>query len=192
MTLYEATVTGFRNYFVFKGRASRQAYWKFLLGILLVLILIIFLRGLAFGPSIEEEFVTKVASDGTSSTERRAILVYNGGTPGNLFFLFCVIPAVSAAVRRLHDTNRSGWWLCFPPIAFVVALFGAILVEIGPTAFITALRTTGNVEVQIRSGFGILLLLIVLASWITLQVWLCQRSTPGPNRFDRNSLEAQK
>jgi len=28
-----------------------------------------------------------------------------------IFFLAIIIPAISVSVRRLHDINRSGWWL---------------------------------------------------------------------------------
>ncbi len=29
---------------------------------------------------------------------------------GGLFSLGTLLPAIAAATRRLHDTNRSGWW----------------------------------------------------------------------------------
>tara|TARA_Y100000590_G_C15584830_1_gene963736 strand:+ start:101 stop:469 length:369 start_codon:yes stop_codon:yes gene_type:complete len=36
--------------------------------------------------------------------------------------LFCLIPAISAGVRRLHDTNRSGFFLLISFIPFIGGL----------------------------------------------------------------------
>ncbi|MNF14278.1 Inner membrane protein YhaI [compost metagenome] len=37
---------------------------------------------------------------------------------GGIFALATLLPSIAAATRRLHDTNRSGWWqlLCLVPI----------------------------------------------------------------------------
>ena len=43
--------------------------------------------------------------------------------PSGLFSLGTLLPALAAATRRLHDTNRSGWWqlIAFVPvIGFIV------------------------------------------------------------------------
>ena len=189
MTLIEATKSGFRKYIVFSGRASRQEYWKFILGILIVSIVIVIFHGMAFGPTVQEVATTTVASDGTTTTLHGLRGEYNGGLPGTLFSLFCLVPALAIAARRLHDTNRSAWWLTAPLIVTVVGVVAAILIEVGPSAALAALRTTGNINVQVGSGLGILVLLVIFASWITLLIWLCQRSTPGPNRYGPNPLE---
>jgi len=42
-----------------------------------------------------------------------------------LFSLVTLLPALAASTRRLHDTNRSGWWqlIAFVPvIGFIVIL----------------------------------------------------------------------
>ena len=189
MTLIEAVKSGFRKYIVFSGRATRQEYWKFILGILIVSVLIVILHGAVFGPTVYEVVKTTVAADGTTTTLRGLQGEYNGGLPGNLFSLFCFVPALAVAARRLHDTNRSGWWLVAPLIITVVGVLTTILIEVGASAAIAALRKAGNINVQIGSGLGILVLLLIFASWITLLVWLCQRSSPGPNRYGPNPLE---
>ena len=38
-------------------------------------------------------------------------LIGNFGQLGTLFDLATIIPSISLAVRRLHDINRTGWWL---------------------------------------------------------------------------------
>jgi len=45
-------------------------------------------------------------------------------TLSGIFSLLTVIPAISAATRRLHDTNRSGWWqlIAFFPVIGTLVL----------------------------------------------------------------------
>lgn len=45
-------------------------------------------------------------------------------TLGVLFSLATLLPSVAAAARRLHDTNRSGWWqlVCLVPVVGLVVL----------------------------------------------------------------------
>jgi len=46
-----------------------------------------------------------------------------GRTLLGLFFLASFLPAISVIVRRLHDTDRSGWWYWIG----LIPLVGAIL-----------------------------------------------------------------
>lgn len=41
-----------------------------------------------------------------------------------VIFLATIIPATAVAVRRLHDTDRSGWWLLLSivPLGFIVLI----------------------------------------------------------------------
>ena len=44
---------------------------------------------------------------------------------GLIFALGTIVPSIAAATRRLHDTNRSGWWqlIAFVPvIGFIVLI----------------------------------------------------------------------
>lgn len=43
---------------------------------------------------------------------------------GILFNLATLLPALAVGARRLHDTDRSGWWqlLCFVPLVGVIVL----------------------------------------------------------------------
>jgi len=36
-----------------------------------------------------------------------------------VFYLATVVPSLAATVRRLHDTNRSGWWVLIGLIPFI-------------------------------------------------------------------------
>ena len=33
---------------------------------------------------------------------------------GNLVSIALLLPSISASVRRMHDVDRSGWWILFP------------------------------------------------------------------------------
>ena len=76
-----------KAYAVFTGRARRKEYWMF------VLISVLIAIGLAV---LDVVLGLRVGGKGLLST---------------LYSLGVLIPALAVAVRRLHDTNRSGWWL---------------------------------------------------------------------------------
>ncbi len=97
MSFGEAVSSGFEHYVKFDGRASRPAFWwwvlfTFLVGIGANII------GLAIG----------------SVTVLSAICG-----------LALLLPNLSVGIRRLHDTNRTGWWILIaliPLIGFIVLL----------------------------------------------------------------------
>ena len=81
----------FKNYAVFNGRASRSEYWWiFLFSILVEMIL----NAINF------------AMDGTPNDPARLYAVLS-----TIWFLGTLIPSIAIGVRRLHDTNHTGWWL---------------------------------------------------------------------------------
>lgn len=86
-----AFIRGIGNYATFTGRASRSEYWYIYLWAFLIALAINFAVGIA---------ATKIRL----SSDLISLLLM---LPFGLFFL----PVLSAGVRRLHDTNRSGLWL---------------------------------------------------------------------------------
>ncbi|MBW5481463.1 DUF805 domain-containing protein [Streptomyces bambusae] len=83
-----------RNYAVFSGRARRQEYWLFTL----------------FNIIITAVLGTLDAVLGTS------------GLLTGLYVLAILVPALAVSVRRLHDTDRSAWWLLIGLIPLVGAI----------------------------------------------------------------------
>ena len=74
-----------KKYAIFRGRARRKEFWVYNVFSLTSFLVIVF---------IEEEI---------------------RGIPGLFlcsYILASILPSGAVAVRRLHDTNRSGWWLC--------------------------------------------------------------------------------
>lgn len=85
-----------KKYANFKGRSPRKEYWVFFL-VNLVIIFVI---------SSIERFIGMSAS------------IYKSGL-ANLYGLAILIPSLAVSVRRLHDTNRSGWWILIGLIPFI-------------------------------------------------------------------------
>jgi uncharacterized membrane protein YhaH (DUF805 family) len=79
----EAVSGAFRNIFTYSGRASRSAYWWFVLFNVIVNIVL--------------DFVERIG----------AIGVVIGAIVGIVMFF----TALALAARRLHDSGRSGFWL---------------------------------------------------------------------------------
>jgi uncharacterized membrane protein YhaH (DUF805 family) len=90
-----------KNYVGFSGRARRKEYWMFVWFNILVSI-VLYLADRMLGTLDAETGV---------------------GLLGALYSLGVLLPSLAVAVRRLHDTGRSGWWLL---IGFV-PLIGAIV-----------------------------------------------------------------
>ena len=77
----------YKKYAVFSGRAGRKEYWLFyIFCVIMYGILLVF-----------------DAAVGVLDVDTHV------GLFSSLFVLFSIIPYFSASVRRLHDTNRSGW-----------------------------------------------------------------------------------
>jgi len=47
------------------------------------------------------------------------LLIDSPGVLGYLFILAVLIPSVAVCVRRMHDTDHSGWWLLLPIVDLV-------------------------------------------------------------------------
>jgi uncharacterized membrane protein YhaH (DUF805 family) len=81
-----AITTCFSKYVTFQGRAARSEYWWWVLFVILVPLVVI-----ALGAVVMSE----------------SSLPYS---VAGLFYLAIILPSIAVAVRRLHDTDHSGWW----------------------------------------------------------------------------------
>jgi uncharacterized membrane protein YhaH (DUF805 family) len=86
----------------FGGRSSRKEYWMFALWYLLILVLLSVLDNFVFGPAGAFGGTKDIDSETTVTV---ALNFYNA------FYLLTLVPSISVSVRRLHDINRTGWWL---------------------------------------------------------------------------------
>lgn len=97
MDFITAIKTGFTKFAGFQGRAIRSEYWYFILFVML--------------GSAVLALIDAVVGTGVLSL---------------IFTLVTLIPTIAVSVRRLHDTDRSGWWY----LLFLVPLVGAVVLLI--------------------------------------------------------------
>ncbi len=95
MNFWQAIQSGFSNYVTFSGRAARSEYWYWFL--------FASLGGMAAG-------IIDAATGGTVTE--------------GIFSLATILPSIAIAVRRMHDIDRSGWWL----LLVFIPLIGVIVV----------------------------------------------------------------
>ena len=106
MTFQNAVRTCFAKYVTFSGRARRAEYWYFVLFTFL---------GSAIAGIIDSAIFGRTMPDATLL--------------GGIFSIATFLPGLSALVRRLHDTGRSGWWwwiILIPLIGVLVLLYWLI------------------------------------------------------------------
>lgn len=107
MTFTDSIKTCINKYATFSGRAPRSEFWWFALFNAIVSICAqaaFFGIGLGVGGVKGAALATNICSA--------------------LVFLLFFIPSLAVAVRRLHDTGRSGWWimLVYGPMLLLVVL----------------------------------------------------------------------
>lgn len=95
-----------KKYVDFNGRAQRTEYWMFFLFNLVIAMLL-------------------------------SVVDYALGTPGifgMIFALAILLPSIAVGARRLHDTDRSGWWLLIALIPFIgtIVLLVFLLLDSSP------------------------------------------------------------
>ena len=89
VSLQNAIKLGFQQYSNFKGRSTRAEYWWWVLFVALA--------------SIALSLVDMAIGTYNHETQK--------GLVSGLFGLGTLIPGLALGARRLHDINKSGWWL---------------------------------------------------------------------------------
>ena len=107
MTFGQAITAYWKNYAVFKGRSRRSAFW----------FAVLFTALVSMGVSIL--FPAHEVSNGWGFT-------YSSPSSARyLWSLATFLPSLGNAVRRLHDTGRSGWnicWVLLPIVGWIILI----------------------------------------------------------------------
>jgi uncharacterized membrane protein YhaH (DUF805 family) len=138
--IFRKTVT--EHYVDFQGRCARRDFWYFVVGYFVLYV------GVAIIQSV----------------------ILNSHLLTGLLSLALLLPGLGIAVRRLHDIDRSGWWILIGVVPGFLAALSSMLALI-----------TGSIGL----GFGLLGLvgLVGLAAAVLLIYWYAQPGTAGDNQF---------
>lgn len=99
MTFIESAKSSFQNYATFSGRAVRSEFWYYQLFVVLAGIVLTIVDVIIFGANSDIQLFSA------------------------LFSLAVFIPSLAIGSRRLHDTDRSAWWL----LIGIIPLIGLIV-----------------------------------------------------------------
>jgi uncharacterized membrane protein YhaH (DUF805 family) len=113
-----------RRYADFSGRSRRKEYWMFTLFILLVYVA--FFALLAIGGGLSGMFE---AGSGASIPALAWVVI-------GLFVVFALaifVPALAVVVRRLHDQDKSGWFILIQFIPYIGGIIMLIFMCIDGT-----------------------------------------------------------
>ncbi len=147
-----------QDYFRFSGRLNRKPYWLRHLVIYVVMFLAFMVPALLLGGPSR-------VSAGSGLSVMDAILIIIFG----IVLLVAMFMSIAIQVRRLHDRNKSGWWLLFFLLLPYVAQFG--------------LAATGNPTLaMVGAAVG-----VVISIWYLVELGFL-RGTEGPNRFGPDPL----
>jgi uncharacterized membrane protein YhaH (DUF805 family) len=112
----------FKKYADFQGRARRSEYWLFSL--------FCFIVGVVIG-------ILRVATGGMEALESGRMDAL--GIVNLLFSLAVLVPSLAVGFRRLHDTDRSAWWILIgliPLLGWIVLIVFYLLPgTTGPNRF---------------------------------------------------------
>lgn len=127
------------HYLDFAGRCARREFWYYVLAYFVGYIVLAIVQGIL----------------GTH------ILTI-------LYSLALLLPGVGISVRRLHDTDHSGWWLLIVAVPGVLmTVLSAMAYAAGSSSFLSA----------------ILLPIVVLGGLALLVYWYAQPGTAGSNTY---------
>ena len=145
------------KYADFTGRAPRAEFWWYLLAVIVA--------------SVVARIIDNIIG---------LNIVGPYGPLSLLLMLGLIVPNVAVAVRRLHDTNRTGWWILLPIVPYCLAFLLGGAAMMGGAAAGSAMG--------MGAGFGIamIFLLIGAACALLLLVFYCLPGTPGDNRYGPN------
>jgi uncharacterized membrane protein YhaH (DUF805 family) len=147
----KAISLGFSGYVDFRGRSTRAEYWWWSLFGLIAPIFGVLLDLSIFG----------ILADNWKAADWSLFQ--------NLISLALFLPGLAVTVRRLHDINKTGWWMLWWCLSF---LSGGILLGVGLALFFVTFSLHNLIAVMLVGSAVILWLAISVIGII----WLCRPS----------------
>ena len=137
MDFIQVINTCFKKFIIFNGRANRSEYWYWRLFELFVVYASFRLDQIIFEKS--------------------------SGSFSLFVFFITFLPGISVSIRRLHDVDKSGWWLLMPFLAMFFFFFTKVT----------------NMSI-ILTNYAVILSVV---SFLILLFWFISPGTKGKNRF---------
>jgi uncharacterized membrane protein YhaH (DUF805 family) len=144
------------KYADFSGRAPRAEYWWFFLALIVAYLVV----------SIVESIL---------GINHMVAGVY--GPLAVALMLGTLVPSIAVGIRRLHDTNRSGWWMLLPVVPYCLAFI------LGGAALLSGAGMAGL-------GVAGIFLLIGAVCAILLLIFYILPGAAGDNRYGPNPYRA--
>jgi uncharacterized membrane protein YhaH (DUF805 family) len=109
----EWMIMPYKRYADFSGRSRRKEYWMFYL----LFIIVYFVLGalMAMGAPSIDPMTGETSGGGAMATLGGGLLL--------LFVLGSFIPSLAVSIRRMHDQDRSGWWILCPILNIIFLFF---------------------------------------------------------------------
>jgi uncharacterized membrane protein YhaH (DUF805 family) len=146
--------------FSFRGRINRAKYWLALL-VFLVADIVLELVGWALGDGVTFQLLSFVVN------------------------LAVFIATIAVCIKRLHDRDRSVWWLLLfyggPGVVIIIGLF--IFWAAADAVAMTAAWASLGLRLCLLGGFALVI-------WGFVEIG-CRRGTAGYNRFGPDPLKRQ-
>jgi uncharacterized membrane protein YhaH (DUF805 family) len=143
----EWAIRPFRRYAAFGGRSPRAEYWWYAVFVGIV------------------GFLLGAIDGGVLHT----VILGSLGPLGLTFTAVCVLPSVAVLVRRLHDTERNGWWALVK-----IPSYGLIM---------TGTSTTVGAFEAMPMPVTVIAVIAWLGAGLAVFLFVISEGTGGPNRY---------
>jgi uncharacterized membrane protein YhaH (DUF805 family) len=178
MNFVDAIASGFKNYFNFKGRASRSEFWYWVLFTILL--------SLVLG-TIETVLWPAAPID---SEDLEAVLnaTLSAPTPlTSLANLLLFIPGLSVTARRFHDAGFSAKWLLLLLVPAAYSIFAIVgLVAIGSSYFGSEMPSVENFPVEVLMSIIFLIAPIFALGFAVFVIHMIFALKPTRSFYDGN------
>ena len=148
------------KYISFGGNATRSEFWSWLLFVALV-------SGILFGMAAMLAIIRNSAGPDTTSNPLNwlsSIIFYIFMLLG-LFLLFCLLPTLAVAVRRLRDAGYQPWIVIFPILLLLGSYYPVLVV---------ALSGMDNTPPEIPLSYCYIYLVFTTAICLLYAFFLCR------------------
>ena len=166
----------FKKYVDFKGRASRSEFW-WAIGFSWAIIFVMYFVGYLIYPEyLDAEFYENTPLDNVA----------------NVFNLITFLPLLAVYYRRLHDINRSGWWVWLWTPPFIIFFF--VMIYAMFTTLPIEVITDETLEPDLWLLFNSNAFIISLISWFLPMIYVVyylplKKGDKEANRFGEAPID---